>query len=177
MRSLLVALLLITGCSVAAPIDTPGVIHVTSPSQSSPVAFNYQYPPGVRPYYQLIHNVEKLAGLPKYLLIEVGYIESRYRPDIIECKIKSPKGAEGIMQIMPEFHPKVDPCNSHDAIIYAGAYLQRLYKRFGSWYYALAAYNWGQGNVAKHIRGEKAMPFTVDRYAMTILSNIGFVLV
>ena len=27
-------------------------------------------------------------------------------------------------------------------------YLERLYKQFGDWHLALAAYNWGQGNVA-----------------------------
>lgn len=35
-------------------------------------------------------------------------------------------------------------------------YLQRLYKQFGDWQLALAAYNWGEGNVQRAIRKNQA---------------------
>jgi len=36
-------------------------------------------------------------------------------------------------------------------------YLERLYKQFGDWHLALAAYNWGEGNVGKAIaRNQRA---------------------
>ena len=36
-------------------------------------------------------------------------------------------------------------------IKYGAYYLQYLYARFGSWELALAAYNWGEGNLSSYI--------------------------
>src|SRR6185503_7993963 len=35
-------------------------------------------------------------------------------------------------------------------------YLQRLYDMFGDWHLALAAYNWGEGNVQKAVKRNQA---------------------
>ena len=71
---------------------------------------------------------------------------------------KSSAKAMGLWQFMPatgkDFRltqnvfrdERRDVIQSTDAAL---DYLQRLYKQFGSWELALAAYNWGAGNVAK----------------------------
>jgi membrane-bound lytic murein transglycosylase D len=41
-------------------------------------------------------------------------------------------------------------------------YLQRLYNMFGDWELALAAYNWGEGNVSKAIKRNKAKKLPTD---------------
>jgi membrane-bound lytic murein transglycosylase D len=71
---------------------------------------------------------------------------------------KSSAKAMGLWQFMPatgkDFRltqnvfrdERRDVLQSTDAAL---DYLQRLYKQFGSWDLALAAYNWGEGNVSK----------------------------
>lgn len=88
----------------------------------------------------------------KYLAI----IESGLDP-----QIKSRVGAMGLWQFMPatgkmygmnvnsEVDDRMDPELSSDA---AAKYLKSLYRMFGNWEVALAAYNCGPGNVRKAIR-------------------------
>jgi soluble lytic murein transglycosylase-like protein len=96
-----------------------------------------------QPYAAALMNAEKSYNIPHNLLARVAYQESRFRDDIITGKTISDANAQGIMQIVPKWHPDVDPLKPYDAINYAGMYLANLYQRFGSWDKALAAYNWG----------------------------------
>jgi membrane-bound lytic murein transglycosylase D len=102
---------------------------------------------------------DKLAerGMPQGL-IYLAMIESGFNP-----KAKSPVSASGLWQFMGAtgreyglvVNGKVDernnPARSTDAAL---KYLDRLYNRFGSWYLAAAAYNTGQGRVAKVLKQE-----------------------
>lgn len=90
-------------------------------------------------------------GIPNTLLARLIYQESRFRPDIISGETQSSAGAIGIAQIVPRWHPQVDPYNPQDSIYYAAGYLRRLFEKFGTWRRALAAYNWGPGNLTKAI--------------------------
>jgi membrane-bound lytic murein transglycosylase D len=47
-------------------------------------------------------------------------------------------------------------------------YLQRLYSQFGSWELALAAYNWGAGNVAKAQKRNLAAGLPTDYESLTM---------
>jgi membrane-bound lytic murein transglycosylase D len=47
-------------------------------------------------------------------------------------------------------------------------YLQRLYKMFGDWQLVLAAYNWGEGNVSKAIKRNKAKGLPTDYMSLTM---------
>ena len=81
------------------------------------------------------------------------FVESAFNP-----QAKSTAKAMGIWQFMPatgkDFQltqnvfrdERRDVLQSTDAAL---DYLQRLHKQFGSWDLALAAYNWGAGNVSK----------------------------
>jgi membrane-bound lytic murein transglycosylase D len=97
---------------------------------------------------------KKLAdrGMPQGL-IYLAMIESGFNP-----RAKSPVKASGLWQFMSAtgreygltVNGRVDernnPVRSTDAAL---RYLDRLYDRFGSWYLAAAAYNTGQGRVAR----------------------------
>lgn len=123
-------------------------------------------------FEKIFNQATKKYGLPKNLLARVAYQESRFRPDIITGQLDSKAGAKGIMQIVPRWHPDVDPLNPPEAILYAGSYLKRLYKRFGSWSDALAAYNWGEGNLQKWLDGRGTMPQETKNYVSEIMTDI-----
>lgn len=109
----------------------------------------WQPPERAAPYLDVIEETEQAEGLPNNLLARLLWQESRYRADIIEGRTVSSAGAVGIAQIVPRWHPSVDPLDPVASIRYAGGYLRDLYNMFGSWEQALAAYNWGPGNLSK----------------------------
>lgn len=124
-------------------------------------------------YLNAIRQAEAANNLPRNLLARLLWQESRYRPDIISGAVVSPAGALGIAQFMPATAAqyRINPLDPFQAIPAAGKMMGELYKRFGSWDAALAAYNWGQGNVAK--KGLAAAPKETKNYFAQILSDIG----
>lgn len=81
----------------------------------------------------------------------VAYAESRFNPDIISGKVKSPAGAIGLMQFMPETAKEfgVEPTDPTQSIIGAAAYLRKSLDKFGGDYErAVASYNWGPNRKA-----------------------------
>ncbi len=133
----------------------------------------WRVPAAGREYEKLFNSASKKYGLPKNLLARVAYQESRFRPDIITGQLDSKAGAKGIMQIVPRWHPNVDPLNPNEAIPYAAGYLKRLYNKFGSWSDALAAYNWGEGNLGKwKNKGTPLMPQETKNYVSEIMKDI-----
>lgn len=103
-----------------------------------------------RQYLPAITAAERRYGLPPGLLHRQLYQESRFRTDIITGELVSSAGAVGIAQIVPRYHPDVDPRDPIASIDYAARFMRRLYNEFGSWALALAAYNAGPGNVRKY---------------------------
>lgn len=84
--------------------------------------------------------------------------ESAGKPNAV-----SPKGAQGLMQLMPATGREMmqelgmdprdyDPFDPELNVTLGTAYLQKLYDMFGDEELALAAYNWGMGNVRKAMR-------------------------
>lgn len=100
-------------------------------------------------YFPFFSQAEYQYGLPSRLLARVAYQESRFRTDAYNVK----SGARGMMQIIPKWHPGVNvtDLDPQDDIFYAAKYLRENYDRFGSWAKALAAYNWGPGNLTAAI--------------------------
>lgn len=116
---------------------------------------------------------ERKHGLPRYLLARLAWQESRYRDDIVKGHTVSSAGAVGIMQIVPRWHPDVNPLDVPAAIDYAAAYLARLHRQFGTWELALKAYNWGPGNVGKWLaNGRRNEPKETAAYSRQILADV-----
>jgi TP901 family phage tail tape measure protein len=61
----------------------------------------------------------------------------------------SSAGAIGIAQIVPKYHPTVDPSDAYASIDYAAKLMADLLRTHGSYEKALAAYNGGGGAVAQ----------------------------
>lgn len=111
------------------------------------------------PYlYHLVEELEK-RSMPMELAL-IPFVESSFNP----LAVSSAKAA-GIWQFMPATgrHFKLQQSvfkderrgviASTDAAL---TYLQYLHDLFGDWPLALAAYNWGEGNVAKAIKKSAA---------------------
>lgn len=133
----------------------------------------WQPPERARPYLAAIAQAEGRYSIPPQLLARLLYQESRYRPEIIDGSVRSSAGAIGIAQFMPATAADmgVDPLNPDSAIDGAARYLRLLYDGTGTWAGALAAYNWGIGNVRR--RGLDAAPSETREYVSAILGDVG----
>lgn len=124
-------------------------------------------------YLPLFEAAAAKFGIPVNLLLRVAMQESSFLPDVISGKKQSSAGAVGIMQIVPKWHPSVDPTKPEQAVPYAAKYLVDLKKQFGTWERALAAYNWGSGNLQKFLDGKlKTMPAETVNYVSKIMRDI-----
>ena len=91
------------------------------------------------------------AGLPPSLVRAVVWAESDFQPGAV-----SPKGAIGLMQLMPDTAAElgVNPRDSEQNLQGGTAYLRQMLDRFEGdpeqLLKALAAYNAGPGQVARH---------------------------
>lgn len=110
----------------------------------------------------LFHVVEELdkRGMPTELAL-LPFIESAFNP-----QAQSVARASGMWQFIPstgkdyDLKQNIFRDDRRDVLASTRAaldYLGRLYAMFGDWHLALAAYNWGEGNVKRAIaRNEKA---------------------
>ena len=104
----------------------------------------------------LFHIVEEIQrrGMPVDLAL-LPFVESAFNP-----QAQSTARAAGMWQFMPltgkdfELKQNLFRDDRRDVLASTRAaldYLQRLKDQFGDWHLALAAYNWGQGNVQRAI--------------------------
>ncbi len=124
-------------------------------------------------YVAAIQTAEQANGLPTNMLARLLYQESHYNPSIINGTIKSSAGALGIAQFMPPTAADfgINPLDPFQSIAAAGRYLKQLYNATGAWDQALAAYNWGLGNLRKY--GIAQAPVETRNYYTQILAGIG----
>lgn len=100
-------------------------------------------------YDPLIVKAAEAYDLPFALVKAVIHAESGFNPRAL-----SPKGAKGLMQLMPPnivFYHIKDPYDPYENIMGGAAYLKRLLTVFeGNRQWALAAYNAGPTQVKRH---------------------------
>lgn len=126
----------------------------------------------------VLNAAENQAGLPANLLARMAYQESHFRPEIIVGSKVSPRGALGILQLMPQWFASVrvprpfTPEDTGAQIQEAAGEIARLYRRYRDWGIALAAYNDGQGNIDKYLAGNRALPAETVSYVSEILTDV-----
>lgn len=112
-----------------------------------------------KPYMSYIANEVEKRNMPAEIAL-LPFIESAY-----VSKAKSRVGASGLWQFMPATgrHYGLEQTSLYDgrhdveaATNAALNYLQYLHGLFGDWSLALAAYNWGEGNVSRAVNRAQA---------------------
>jgi membrane-bound lytic murein transglycosylase D len=115
----------------------------------------------------LFHVVQELEkrGMPTELAL-LPIIESAFNPQAY-----SSANAAGMWQFVPgtgkDFNLKQNMFKDERRGVLAStdaalSYLQKLYGMFGDWQLALAAYNWGEGNVQKAIKKNQSLGKPTD---------------
>jgi soluble lytic murein transglycosylase-like protein len=129
--------------AVVASFETEEYTPPPAPAPPAAVA-----PAPVKDAATLLRDAARRTGLPPALVESVARVESNLRPDAV-----SPKGALGVMQLMPATAREL-AADPHDIAqnIDAGARLLRelLIKYDGNVVKALSAYNAGSGAVDRY---------------------------
>ena len=107
-----------------------------------------------------MQEARKLGLDPAMFVAQLAQESDNFAPDVVTGKRKSPAGAIGVAQFMPKTAAgfKIDPTDPAQAIPAAAKYMAQLTQQFGSEALARQAYNWGQGNLAKHLRNPSKHP-------------------
>lgn len=118
---------------------------------------------------KLIDGVAQEVGLAPALIRSVVRTESNFSPDAV-----SSTGAQGLMQLMPETARELEVADSFDPqqnLLGGSRYLKQLLNKYeGDLDHALAAYNWGQGNVDR--KGLGQMPQETRDYLVKVKQGL-----
>lgn len=150
---------------LAAPLlfDRPASSKNDHPDQNGDVR---AAPGNLQP---IIAEAARTEGVDPTLIRSVIKVESDFNPNSL-----SRSGAMGLMQLMPATARELGVQNAYDPVenVRAGTrYLKTLLDRYGGDVrLALAAYNWGMGNLE---RMPERMPAETRNYVDTVLRHCG----
>ena len=142
-----------------------------APSFADPVATAWPSPRD--PFADHIAEAAQRFELPAAWIRAVLRAESNGDPHAI-----SPKGAMGLMQLMPQTWAEMrvrhrlgrDPYDPHDNIIAGAAYIRLLFDRYG-WPGWVAAYNAGPGRYEVSLKG-RPLPAETRAYVASVAPEI-----
>ncbi len=128
------------------------------------------------PFASHVAEASLRFGIPPGWIRAVRHVESRGNPHAV-----SPKGAMGLMQIMPETWAALrarhglgsDPFDPRDNILAGAAYLREMHDRYGSIAGMLAAYNAGPGRYDEHLVSGRTLPAETRAYVATLAPQLG----
>lgn len=126
------------------------------------------------PISAMVAEASQRFGIPASWIHAVMQVES-----FGDVRALSPKGAMGLMQIMPEAWAALrsryglggDPYDAHDNILAGAAYLRELLDRYGSPGF-LAAYNAGPARYEDHLATGRALPAETQAYVASLAPMI-----
>lgn len=122
-----------------------------------------------------IAEASRRSGLSAAWIEAVALEESGGAPRAV-----SPKGAMGVMQIMPRTWRALradlglgsDPFEPRDNLVAGAVYLRKMLDRFGVGGF-LAAYNAGPGRYQDFVEGRRPLPTETVRYVARVRARIG----
>ncbi|ABL71266.1 MULTISPECIES: lytic transglycosylase domain-containing protein [Paracoccus] len=128
------------------------------------------------PFAAHVADASLRFGIPAHWIRAVRHVESRGNPQAV-----SPKGAMGLMQVMPETWAALrarhalgsDPFDPRDNILAGAAYLREMHDRYGSIAGMLAAYNAGPGRYDEHLVSGRALPAETRAYVAALAPMLG----
>lgn len=128
------------------------------------------------PYAAYVQEAAQRFGIPESWIWAVMRVESRG-----QARAVSPKGAMGLMQIMPatwaalraRYGLGADPFDPRDNIHAGTAYLREMYERYRDPVAALAAYNAGPGRYDAHLATGRALPAETRAYIAALTPQVG----
>jgi soluble lytic murein transglycosylase-like protein len=155
--------------SIQFPV--PPAPSAIAPSFRVPPPVGYACEPVAQPELsKMIDSVAREHSVDAALVREVARQESGFRP----CAV-SPKGAEGLMQLMPSTQAQLDvhdPFNPQESLSAGARLLKQLLDRYhGDLALALSAYNAGMTRVDRTFSVPE-IPETKD-YVADILGRLG----
>ena len=123
----------------------------------------------------LIAEASRRFGVPASWIAEVMAVESRGRTDAL-----SPKGAIGLMQVMPTTYAGLasryglgtDPWTPRDNVLAGAAYLRELYDRYGAPGF-LVAYNAGPARWEDYLARARPLPAETIAYIARLAPILG----
>jgi soluble lytic murein transglycosylase-like protein len=126
------------------------------------------------PFAEFVEEASRRFGVPVRWIRAVIDVESAG-----DVRARSPKGAMGLMQIMPETWAELrlrydlgnDPYDPRDNILAGTAYLRELRDRYGSPGF-LAAYNAGPSRYEEHLAG-RPLPVEARAYLDKLAPVVG----
>jgi len=113
--------------------------------------------------FNAIKDASNKYGVPLHVSLAVVKVESNFTPSAV-----SHKGASGLYQLMPRTAQGLGVNDVFDIRQNANGgnkYLAALYRKYGNWDDALAAYNWGPGN----LDSDKPIPTSVNTYVNKVM--------
>ena len=163
-RSLLTVVLLFVALTVS---------NVPAVAETQPADHSARYATG-DPFADFVEQASRRFGVPERWIRTVIDVESAG-----DVRARSPKGAMGLMQIMPETWAELrlrydlgnDPYDPRANILAGTAYLRELHDRYGSPGF-LAAYNAGPGCYEQH-RAGRPLPAETLAYLQKLAAVIG----
>uniref|UniRef100_Q07JC9 Lytic transglycosylase, catalytic n=1 Tax=Rhodopseudomonas palustris (strain BisA53) TaxID=316055 RepID=Q07JC9_RHOP5 len=155
---------------LASSLSCNGVACADQPALGAPTASQ----PLAESIAPLITEASKRFAIPEHWIRAVMRAESSGK-----VRARSPKGAIGLMQIMPETWTELrtryglgaDPYDPHDNILAGSAYLRELHDRYGAPGF-LAAYNAGPQRYDQHLAIGRPLPDETQSYVAAVMSMI-----
>jgi membrane-bound lytic murein transglycosylase B len=158
------ALLLLSSLILAMPVAALAQAHDAPAERASP-----------DPYAGYISEAARRFGISEAWIRAVMHVESRG-----DVRAISPKGALGLMQIMPATWADMrarygfggDPYDPRNNILAGAAYLREMHDRYGSPGF-LAAYNAGPGRYEEYRAAGRPLPAETRAYVAALTPIIG----
>lgn len=162
-----IALHALSGCAGSPSANAQDVV-------SEQHQFSAERSTGADDIASAVAEASRRSGIPEDWIRAVMRAESAG-----DRRAVSPKGAMGLMQIMPgtwvelraQYSLGDDPFDVGDNVLAGALYLRAMYDRFGAPGF-LAAYNAGPGRYAEHLRTGRPLPRETRAYVAQLAPRV-----